>query len=351
MEKEIKSLKFKDVLAETRKFRQGFSTHLLFFALFTILCLMLAYVAPYTLIITIPFIIVPSYFSFTSINSVRGKKNGNNVGFFTMFRNYFSMFFFGGYRLLFALLKAFITYVASNFVIIFIYDLTIFTKSNEFQEFMKVIQESTDPTALTEAYDKFTNFVLTNPEIQKWIYLSIAISFVLAAFMFIHHVLKHSIKMRRNLFSPHAIPTRQFNFVDRKVRKDNRKFIWGTYIRTCWFIQALLVLAGAGGIVLSFFFLKEFTPEQALVISLFLMFVVTLPFANYISKVQDMLFFILMPVYELTFATLTMDFINKYKDKIGIEEEELKKLEKLLNVPKDETKENKEEEKKDLEDK
>ena len=351
MEKEIKSLRFKDVVADLKKTRHGFSTHLLYFALFTILSLMLAYVLPLSLIVTIPFVIIPSYFSFSSLNSIKGKKNGQNVGFFTMFRNYFSVFFFGGYRLLFALLKAFITYIVSNFIIILVYDLTIFTKSEEFQEFMSLVQNSTDTNALNEAYNKFTNSVMSNPEIQKWIYLSVAISLVLAAFVFIHHVLKHSLKMRRNLFSPNAIPTRQFNFVDKKVRKDNRKFIWGSYFKTTWFIQVLVILVGAGGVVLSYFFLKEFNPEQALVISLFLIFVVCLPLMNYISKVQDMLFFILLPVYEITFATLTMDFINKYKDKIGLQEEELKKLEKLLNVPKEENKEKQEEEKKDLEDK
>ena len=351
MEKEIKSLKFKDVFAETRKSRQGFSLHLFFFALFTILSLMLAYVAPLSLIITIPFIIVPSYFAFTSVNAIKGKKNAQNVGFFTMFRNYFSILFFGGYRLLFGLLKAFITYVASNFIIILVYDLTIFSKSQDFQDFMKIVEESTDPNALNEAYNKFVNSILTNPEIQKWIYLSLAISFALASIVFIHHIFKHSIKMRRNLFSPNAIPTRQFNFVERKVRKDNRKFIWGSYIRTSWFIQVLIVLAASGGLVLSYFFLKDFRPEQALVISLFLMFIVTLPLMNYISKLQDMLFFILLPAYEVTFTTLTLDLLNKYKDKIGLEEEELKKLEKLLNVPKDQIKEETKEEKKDLEDK
>ena len=351
MEKEIKSLKFKDVVVRLKKAKHGFSTHLLYFSLFTILSFMLAYVAPFTLILTIPFVIIPSYFAFTSVNAVKDAKNAKNVGFFTMFRNYFSMFFFGGYRLWFGLLKAFITYVVSNFVIILVYDLTIFSKSSEFQEFMDLIRNSGDVNAIDQAYDKFTNFILTNSDIQKWIYLSIAISFVLGAFIFIHHVLKHSIKMRRNLFSPNAIPTRQFNFVERKVRKDNRKFIFGTYIRTCWFIQVLIVLAGAGGVVLSFFFLKDFTPEQALVISLFLMFVVSLPFMNYISKVQDMLFFILMPVYEVTFATLTMELVNKYKDKIGIKDEDLKKIEELLNIPKEDNKKDSEEENKDLEDK
>lgn len=332
MEKEIKSLTFKEVLSETRKSRYGFSTHLLYFALLTILSFILAYVLPYSLIATIPLVIVPSYFAFTSMNAIKGKKNSENVTFFRMYRNYFSMLFFGGYRLLMGLLKAFITYLVSNFIIILVYDLTVFTKSSEFQEFMKLVSESTDSVSLNEAFDKFTNNVLNNPEIQKWLYLAAAISTVLASLMFIHHLFKHSVKMKRNLFVPNPIPIRQFNLVDRKVRKDHRKFVWGSYIRTAWFIQALIVLAAAGGIVGSFFLLKEFKPDQAVVISLFLIFIVSLPFMNYISKLQEMMFVILLPIYESTFATMTLEFISKYKDKIGIAEEDIKKIEDLLNA-------------------
>ena len=337
MEKEIKSLTFKEVLSETRKSRYGFSMHLLYFSLLTIFSFILAYVLPYSLIVTVPFVIVPSYFAFTSMNAIKGKKNSENVTFFGMFRNYFSILFFGGYRLLFGLLKAFVTYIISNFVIIFVYDLTIFTKSSEFQAFMKLVSESTDSATLNQAFETFTNNVLNNPEIQKWLYLAATISMVLAALIFIHHLFKHSIKMKRNLFVPNAIPTRQFNIVDRKVRRDHRRFVWGSYIKTSWFIQVLMVLAAAGGIVGSYFLLKEFRPHQAVVISLFLIFIVSLPFMNYISKLQEMMFVILLPIYESTFATMTLEFIAKYKEKIGIAEEDIKKIEDLLNVTKQPT--------------
>ena len=359
MAKEIKSLTFKEVLSETRKSRYGFSTHLLFFTLFTLLSLILAYVAPFSLIITIPLVIVPSYFAFTSMNAIKGKKNSENVSFFKMYRTYFSMLFFGGYRLLIGLLKAFLTYVVSNFIIILVYDLTIFTKSEEFKAFMKLVEESTDTASLTEAFDKFTNSVLNNPEIQKWLYLAATISTVLAILMLIHHIFKHSVKIKRNLFVPNAIPAKQFNIVERKVRKEHRKFIWGSYTRCAWFIQVLIILAAAGGIVGSFFFLKDFAPEQAVVITMFLIFLVMLPFMNHISKLQEMMFVVLLPVYESTFATFALEFITKYKEKIGIPEEDVKKIEEILNAtknanqieeePEEKVEENKED--KDLEDK
>ena len=334
MEKEIKALTFKEVLSETRKARFGFSTPLLYFALFTLASFILAYVLPATLILTIPFVIIPSYFAFTSMNAIKGKKNSQNVTFFRMYRNYFSMLFFGGYRLIIGFLKALLTYFISSFVLILIFDLTIFTKSEQFQALIKVVQETTDTAALDEAINNFTNGILNSPEIQKWMYLTSAISSVLAVIIFIHHIFKHSIKMKRNLFVPNAIPAKQFNLVDRKVRKDNSKFVWGSYIRTTWFIKVLILLAAAGGIVGSFFLLKDFNPSQATVISVFLMFLIMLPFFNYMSKLQEMLFAVLLPAYETTFATMALEFLTKYKEKIGLEEEEVKKIEDLLNASK-----------------
>ena len=351
MKKEENRITVKKVFNETRAMSFGFSSQLLYFALFTILSLVLAYVLPFTLLITIPLVIVPSYFAYSSTNSIKGMKNAEGIGFFTFFRSYFTGIFFGGYRLILGFFKALLGYLATNTVLITIFEITIFAKSSEFQETMKLIQEGTDSATLYESLDKFTDALLTSPEIQKWIYLSAAISLFVGAIIYIQHMIKHSIKMRRNLFTKQIIPTKQFNFVDRRVRKDNRKFLFSTYSRTCWFIQLLLVLVGAGGIAGSFFLLKEFSPEHALIISLFLMFVVALPFFNYISKLQHMIFMRLARKYEETFATLTLEFLTKYKEKIGLEEEEAKKLEEILNAQKEANKEEDGEENKDLEDK
>ena len=350
MMKETNKISVKSVFQETVKSNYGFSTHLLIFALLTISSLVLAYLLPYSLIVTIPIVIIPSYFAFTSLNSIKGKKNSEGVGFFSMYRMYFSSIFFGGYRLLIGLLKTFLAYLISNTVIITIYDLTVFSKSEEFKVFVEAFNNA-DSSSLMEIVDSFTDSLLTNSALQKWLYLSLAISFVIAAFVFIHHVAKHSLKMKRNLFTKQIIPTRQFNFVDRRVRRDNRKFLLLTYTRTCWFIQLLLVLVASGGVVGSFFLLKDFTPERALVICLFLMFVVSLPFMNYVSKLQDMIFFTLGRKYEETFATLTLEFLTKYKEKIGLAEEEAKKIEEILTAQKEANKDQVEEEKKDSEDK
>ena len=347
MKKETDKLTFKNVVGELKTSRFFFSTQLLYFSLFVILCLLLAYVLPYSLIITIPFVIVPAYFAFSATNSIKGKKNSQNIGFFTMFRTYFSALFFGGYRLLIGLLKSLATYVASNFIIITIFDFAIFSKMPEYESLLKALESSTDTGTISEAVETFSNAIFNNPTLQKWLYLSAAISTLLAAFMFIHHIMVHCLKMRRNLYVKQLIPVKQFNFVDRRVRKDNRGFLFGSYTRTCWFIQLFIVLAGAGGVILSYFFLKEFSVEHTLIISLFLMFIVALPFMNYISKVHDLVYYTLTAKYEETFATLTLEFLTKYKEKIGIAEEDAKKIEELLKMNQEQSNKIEEEKKED----
>ncbi len=331
MSKEPNKITLKSAWAETKKAHNGFSMHLFYFAIFTIASIALAYLSPFSLIFTIPVVVIPSYFAFSSVNAVKGAKHGEDASFFILFKAYFSQFFFGGYRILIGVLKSLLTYTLSNTLIFSIYEFAYLSKNGEYNAIISKLQSTGD---IATAYEEITTFLNNNVELQKAFILISTICVFLAVIAFLQHIAKHSPKMRRNLFSSRPFPIRQYAFVDRQVRRENRKFLFSTYIRTCWFIQLLIVLAGAGGIVLSYFFLKEFNISQSIAISLFMMFIVTLPFMNYISKVQDLVFIHLMNDYEETFARLTLEMISKYKDKIGIAEEDAKKIEELLSTDK-----------------
>ena len=333
MPNEVSKITFKSAWAETRKAHNGFSMHLLYFALFTIASIALAYVTPFSLVLTIPFVILPSYFAFTSVNAVKGAKHGEDASFFILFKSYFSQFFIGGYRVLIGFLKALLTYTLANTLVFSIYEFAYLSKNGAYNAIISKLQSTGD---IGQAYEEIQTFLDNNVELQKAFLLISTICVFLAFLVFLQHIAKHSVKMRRNLFSARPFPIRQFAFVDRQVRKDNRKYLFTTYIRTCWYIQLLIVLAGVGGIVLSYFFLKEFNISQAIAISLFLMFIVTLPFMNFISKVQDLIFIHLMSTYEDTFARLTLEMLTKYKDKIGIADEDARKIEEILNANKGE---------------
>lgn len=337
--KETECLTFKSVLRELRKDHFGFSLQLLYFLLSVIVSLILAYVFPFSLILTLPLLMIPCYFAFCGSNTLISQKIEEKPWFFKLFRAYFNGFFLGGYRLLIGFLKSLVVYIASNTVLLTIFEATLFTKYPEFNALLEKISSASETTSISESVNEFNETLLANPNLQKWIYFSSAISLTLAGIVLIYHIAKHSVKMRRNFFLKQSIPMKQFNIVERRIRKENRKYIFGSYFRTTWFIQILFFLAAGGGITLSFFFLKEFNGAQAFVISLFLIFLASLPFFNYFSKVQDMLYERLSKKYEHTFATMTLEFLTKYKERIGIAEEDVKKIEEILNAQKEENKE------------
>ena len=264
--KKVDRITFKDVVGGLKEEKHGLSPQLFWFVFLTIISLGVAYLLPYSLILTIPLVIVPSWFAFNSVNSLKGVKNADDITFFLMFRNYFSQFFFGGYRLLFGLLKAFIAYSIGNSIGYIIFDIAVLSKNAEYQALVEKMANTVD---FSELSNDLMN-IINNPEFEKPLFFMTAISVLIAMFVFAHHVLKHSPKMRRNLFTKSPMAMKQFYPVDRRVRKMNRSFIWKSYFSTTWFIQLLMILVGAGGIVLSYFFLKQLDPIQAVVISLFL---------------------------------------------------------------------------------
>jgi len=329
--KKTKDLNFRLVLDETFKTRRGMPMHLFFFVLFTLLSLMLAYVFPFSLVLTVPFVIAPSYFAFSAVSVAIDAKHGDEVTFFRMFRVYFSNLFFGGYRLLLGLLKSLGAYVGCEAVLIFIFDATIFSKIPGYSALAEKLVSTTDYSAVFEEYYEF---ITSNETMVKFTMLATVISLVFASFFFIQQVGKHSLKIRRNLFRKPPLPSAQVTYVYKTVRKEHRGELIKTYFKCAWFYQLLLVVAGAGGVLISFFLLKNIDAFQGAVVALGIMFIVSIPFFNYLSKMHDLLYISLAKDFEETNMRVTLQLIERYKEKIDISEEDLNKIHELLDASK-----------------
>ena len=337
--KEVERLQFKDVVTSLKEEKHGFSPQLFWFVFFTLISLILAYIFPFSLIVTLPLVIIPSWFAFNSVTCIKGVKNSEKVNFFMMFKGYFSPLFFGGYRLLLGFLKGFATYVGVSSISFAVYSQVALGSNAEYQAIM---EQMNNPGELDTLMTDLNNFLLSDAVIRP-VFLITSIGLTLGIIVFIQHVLKHSMKMRRNLFTRSPIPMKQFHMIDRKVRKDNRKLLWSSYLASSWFIQLLVILSASSGILIGYFLLSELDPIKAVVISMFTGFVLLIPLFNYISMMQNMLYLSLRHKYEETFVNMTLEFLTKFKDKLGIEEEEARKIEAILN----ETKKASEEEKKE----
>ncbi len=324
---------FRFIVYETLKSRRGIPMHLFFFIMFTLVSLMIAYVLPFSLLITVPFVIAPSYFAYTSVCIGKDSKHGEDFSFFRMYKVYFTNLFFGSYRLLLGLLKSFAAYVGSEMVLIFIFDATIFSKIPGYSALAEKLVTSTDYTAV---FDEYYKFISTNETMVRFTFLATVISLVFASFFFIQHIGKHSLKIRRNLFRKPPLPAAQVSYVYKTFRREHRGELIKSYIKFAWFYQLLLILAGGGGVVLSFFVLKNIDAYQAAVISIALMFIVSIPLFNYISKMQDIIYISLANDFEKANVRLTLQLFEKYKEKIDISEEDLGKIKDILEQTKKE---------------
>lgn len=336
-------LTFIEVVKALKEEKYGFSSQLFWFVFLTIISLILAYIFPFSLIVTLPLVIIPSWFAFNSCTFLKGVKNSQHANFFNLFKAYFSPLFFGGYRLLLGFLKGFLAYIGISSIAFAIYSQVALTSNAEYQAIMELMNS---PEGLDSLMAEMTNFMLS-PNVAKPMYFITSISMLVGVAVFIQHVLKHSVKMRRNLVSRSPIPSKQFVLVDKKVRKDNRKLLWSSYLATSWFIQLIVILSAVGGVVIGYFFLTDLDPLKAGVLSLFLGFVLLIPLLNYISTIQNMLYIGLRHKYDETFVTMTLEFLTKYKTKLGIEEEEAQKLENILNETKRLNEEDKKKEEED----
>jgi hypothetical protein len=331
MKKDKNEINFSSVLLETKRDKNGMSMQLFSFVILTLLCLMLAYVFPASLVVSLPFVIIPAYFGFTATNIAKKSKGGEDVSFFRMFRVYFTQFFFGGYRLLFGALKSFAAYAGSQLVILTIFESTLFKSVPGYNAILEKVTTTTDISAVLE---EFMEFMSSNELMLKYMSIATSITLLLAVFFFIQHIGKQSIKMRRNLFRQPPLPMAQINYVYKFVRKENRSYFFRTYSKTVWFYQLLIVLAGVGGVLLNFFVLKDYDGVQGVVISLALMLIVSIPFLNYIAKMQDLIYISLSNKFEETNVRVTLELLNRYKDRINISEEDAKKIQEVLEEAK-----------------
>lgn len=323
--------------------KRGFGMNLFWFALLTIACLCLAYVAPDTLILTVPFVIIPSYFSFGAINTMPDGKFHENGGFFGMFRQYFSNIFFGGYRVIIGFLKSLLVYVFSESIVLVIFEYTLLNKDAEYKAFLENAKETTDIDAIL----KESNNLLNNEAFMKAIFFASCIAFALALLTFVHHISRESIKMKRNFFNKQMMSMRQFTLVDKKVKKTLRKSFNYDYFRGFWFIFLIELIAAAGGIAIGYFALRDLDIGKTIVITIFLVFLSILPLFNYISKAHDVMYLAYAGDYEETFVKMTLEFLNQYKDKLGMKEEDAKKIEDMLNEQKKMLDEKKDKDKKE----
>lgn len=334
----------KAAFLEARKKFTIVSLPLSFFALFTIGVLVLGFYFPFSLILTIPFIVIPAFFAVSAINIVAPNKNTHEgLGFFVMFRAYFTHIFRGGYKVVIGFLKSLLTFILSAVILSAILSSTILYKDPQYIELMNKINTMADTNAITEALNNFMNTNVTFNNLMIIIYI---VSIFLALFMFIHHFAVNSIKYNYNFLSSLPLPMQDLNLIFTTVLRQNRRKFYKMYYKAFWFLGIALAMGYAGGALIAYFFINNIDMVQMSVIGIFGAFIVLLFFIPYFLNASQFIFMEFRPQYVDTLIDLSKKSLEEIKKVQGISEEKEKEVLSILESQKDDpNKENKDNDK------
>ena len=304
------------------------SLPLSFFAILTIGILILGFYFPITLLLTVPFVVIPSFFSVGAINTVAKNENTHEaLGFFIMFKTYFSQFFRGGYKVIISFLKSLLVFVIFSVVLSTIFTLTIIAKDPAFIE----LQAITDPEQLVEALN---NFIETNETFNlttKITYMCASTGFFC---MFIHNIGINSVKVNFNFLAKFPLPTSDLNLVNKMVMKKVRKNFRKDYFKTFWFLGLIIFAGFVGGSLLAYFFLKEIYMQQIPVVGALLAFILALFFIPYFLNASQALFLNYQVLYIDTLIDLSKQSLEELKKTQKISEEKEKEVMKMIESEK-----------------
>lgn len=303
------------------------SLPLSFFAILAIAVLVLAFFAPITLFLTVPFIIIPSFFAIAAINTIAVNKNTHEgLGFFVMFRAYFSQIFRGGYKVIFGFLKSLLVYVVVSVILTAILTSTVLAKDLGYISFMNEIEAMTDANLITDALNRFME---TNATFNNLIVITSLVSSFCSFLMFIHHLSVNSIKYNYNFVSKLPLPMQDLNLIFKVVLKQNRGRFYKLYYKAFWFLLLLLIVGYGGGAAIAYFFLPNINMGQIPVIGLFGAFVILMFFIPYFINASMFIFNEFRSNYIDTLIDLSKKSLEEMKKAQAISEEKEKEI---LNV-------------------
>lgn len=338
-EKSIKKLAFSDLKSKYTNLLLPLSI----FAVIFILSLMLAFVSPITLILTVPFLIIPGFFSLTAITVSPANTTKTGSLYFLLYRNYFSPFFKSGYRVIIGFLKALLVYAIISSIASTVFEYTILIHDPAYTD---LINQMENLESIDSIIPTILNLVETNGSFKLFMFLTTTIAFFGGFYMFVHHLSINSMKMYLNLSSPTPMPSSDLNLINKMTMKKIRKGFYKEYVKALWFFPIILLIGYAGGVVLGYFLIPNLDALQCSLLGVFFDFILVLFLLPYFFNVLRFIFERYRTNYIDTFIDLSMKSIEELKKTTTISEEKEKQIKEFLDKTKEANDKIKEEENK-----
>lgn len=232
--------------------------------LFIIICLIGAYFVPITLLLSISFIILPLLIGFIAENISANTGNSSVGRMMFGFRLYYSKTFFGIFRILEAIIKTVLVYLAASSIFSLIFHFAIGMNDPTYNSlFMTLISDrnlENFTQNIQNLLDNSTYIFITN--------LAEIIAIGLASYMLIHHVLTHSIKVFYNLLGRKPFVAPVVNEIHRNAFPRFRRYFYRDYYSSFWYMIIFYIAFYVGGVLIGLLVLNR-NGAQSAVIGLF----------------------------------------------------------------------------------
>lgn len=292
-----------------------------------LLCFLLAYFFPYTLIFSVPLIVVPFTFALQSssilINNIKDSKDRPISTFFKSYFTYYKSTFKGGYRTLIGLIKAISTYAVIYSLILIPICIAAYFSIDELQEIVK--------NNASYSYEQMEAIINNNNLLKYGAIFASGAGLLAGAYFFIHHLFAHSLIYSAIFHSPAQIPMKENSFLFRSVFSYFRKTFYKDYYRSIWWLIIAYIVSYCLGFALILILKPDITSSSPHVVALAFAFLIILIFIPYVFYVVELIFLNHIDKYNDASTKATMRIFNDLKFKLNLTNEEKEGLEKVLN--------------------
>lgn len=301
--------------------KQGILYVLLYIAI-VVLCLSLGYLLIDTLILTIPFVIIPFTFALhASISTLNSGYPYSTKVFFVNYLNYFKPHFCGGYKVIFASLKAIGIFIALDTIISTPY-ISIALQNDPvfFQTLFDAIYSGKSDAALLQIIYNHTDYA-------EFVILSSAIAFLFASLEFIYHITTHSLKMSLMIHNNTESTMREINIIhQRKAFRMYRQYFYRNYFKNTWYCFLVFIGGYIVGSLLAYFFIRH-EVEVVLVSGLIGGMIAISPFAIHIINLIEKELMKNVSCYTIASLMIAVQHIEQMIYSGGLKEDKLMELE------------------------
>ena len=290
------------------------------------LVLMLAILTPFTLIATVPLVVLPFTFSYVALMGFpEAMKDGPIRSFFIFYPVYFQRIFFGGYRAWLGLLKSILISIVFSSIMTLILYYTYLRGQPGFAEILQEIEAAKSVAEMETAMNHFMDFGPATFTSQ----LASMVGAFFGIWTFIRHCLLNSEKFCFTLVNKVQYPMKATNRVYVVAAHLRRKQFYKEYLGAVWYLILIFLIAFGGGASLSFFVFK-LGPMPSLFVGLFISLILLFPFIPYYFDVIRNICLASFDDYQEASIRLSEKLIMNLSKNNLLTEEELKKAQEEI---------------------